>query len=66
MPRVADRGEHLDLSAFLVIAWYAYRNRGALKVSALIRTFVTDSTLYFLAMVAGQLYMQLSLSFQQV
>jgi hypothetical protein len=66
MPKVGDRREHLDLSAFLVIAWYAYRNRGTLKISALIRTFVTDATLYFLVMVAAQIHIQVSMSLQLV
>ena len=48
------------MSAFLVVVWYAYRNRGALKFSALIRTIVTEATIYFLAMVTAQTCMQLS------
>jgi len=51
-----------ESSAFLVIAWYTYRNKSTLKFSALIRTMVTEATIYFLAMVALQTYVQLSLS----
>lgn len=51
-----------ELSAFLVIVWYTYRNKSTLKFSALVRTMITEATIYFLAMVALQTYVQLSLS----
>jgi len=49
-----------EVSAFLVIIWYSYRNKGTLKLSALVRTIVTDATIYFLAMVTLQIYIQVS------
>ena len=58
--------EHLELSAFLVIAWYTYRNIGMLKFSVLVRTIVAEGTIYFLAMVAIQVYCQLSLRLMKV
>ena len=64
--RVADYGKHPDLSAFIVVAWCTLRNTSALKVSALIRTIATEATIYFLAMVALQVYSQLSLVFMEV
>ena len=65
MPRVIDGGR-LDLSAFLVIVQYTYRNKGALKFSALARTVVAEATIYFLAMIAVQVYIQLSLNVMEV
>jgi len=59
-------GELLELSAFLAIVWYTYRIRSSLKFSALIRTIVTEATIYFLAMVAMQTYVLLSLIFMEV
>jgi len=58
--------EHLELSAFLVIVWCAYRNKGTLKLSALVRTIVAEATIYFLVMVAAQTYIQLSISVVKV
>jgi len=54
-------GEHLELSAFLVIIRYTYHNKSMLKFSALIRTMVTEATIYFLAIVTMQTYVLLSL-----
>ena len=59
-------GGHLDLSAFLVIARYTIRNKSTLKFSALIRTIVADASMYFLAMIAMQTYVQLSLNLMEV
>ena len=53
--------KHLDLSAFLVVAWCTYRNVNTLKLSVVIRTIVAEATIYFLAMVALQISVQLSL-----
>jgi len=52
--------KHLEISAFLVVAWCAYRNVSTLKLSAVVRTIVAEATIYFLAMVALQIYVQLS------
>ena len=49
-----------ELSAFLVVIWCAYRNVSTFKFSAVIRTIVAEATMYFLAMVALQVYVQLS------
>ena len=66
MLNIADRGEHLDLSAFLVIARYTYCNKRVLKFSALIRAIVAEASIYFIAMIAMQIYVQLSVSLTQV
>jgi len=58
-------GTAFELSAFLVILWYAYRNKGTLRVSALVRTIATEATVYFLAIVAVQTYVQLSLTLME-
>jgi len=58
--------EHLELSAFIVVVWYTYRIRSSLEFSVLIRTIVTEATIYFLAMVALQAYVLLSLIFIEV
>jgi len=63
---IADRGIHAELSAFLAIAWYTYRNKGALKFSALIRTIISEATIYFMVMIAVQTYIQISLSLMKV
>ena len=62
IPRIADHGEHLDLSAFLVVVWCTYR----LGSSALIRTIAADTTVYFLTMVALQIDFQLNYSLMEV
>ena len=64
--RIADYEVHLELSAFLVIVWYTYRNKSALKFSALVRTIAAEATVYFLVMVTAQVYIQLSLSLMEV
>ena len=57
IPRITDHGEYyLDLSAFLVVVWCSYRN----KFSGLIRTIAADATVYFLAVVAAQVYIQMA------
>ena len=66
MTRVADYWERLDVPAFLAIIWYSCRNRGTLRFSALIRTIVTEATIYFFAIVAMQIYVQLSLNLMEV
>ena len=63
--RIADRG-NTELSAFLIIIWYAYRNRGLFKLSALVRAIVTEASIYFLAMVTAQTCIQVSISFMGV
>ena len=62
IPRITDHGEHLDLSAFLVVIWCAYR----IKSSSLLRTIAADTTIYFLTMVAAQVYIQLAYSLLEV
>ena len=57
---VADWGKNLDVSAFIVIIWFAYRGVSVFKLSAVARTIVTEGTIYFLAMLAVQIYIQLS------
>jgi len=59
-------GELPEISAFLSIVWYTYHIRSSLKFSVLIRTIVTEATIYFLAMVAMQTYVLLSLIFMEV
>ena len=66
IPRIADHGKHLDVSAFLVVAWCTFRNTNMLKFSVVIRTIATEATIYFLAMVALQIYSQLSFVFMEV
>ena len=55
-----------ELSAFLVIVWCTYREKSTLKFSALIRRIITEATIYFLAMVALQIYIQVSLVLTEV
>ena len=64
--RIVDCMEHLELSAFLVICWYTYRNKTALKFSGLVRTIIAEATIYFLAMIAVQMYVQISLNLMEV
>jgi len=58
--RLLIKRKHIELSAFVVVAWCAYRNVNTLKFSAVVRTIVAEATIYFLAMVALQIYIQLS------
>jgi len=60
LPRIVNHVKTLDLSAFLVVAWCTYRSLNTLKLSVVIRTIVAEATIYFLAMVAVQVYVQLS------
>jgi len=55
-------GEHLGLSAFLVVVWCTYRN----KSSTLIRAIAANATIYFFTMVAAQVYIQLAYSLLEV
>ena len=66
MPKIADCGGHLELSAFLVIVWYTILDKRMLKLSGLVRTIVAEATIYFIAMVAIQIYVQLSLNLMEV
>jgi len=66
IPRIADHRIRSELSAFLVIVCYTYRNKSALKFSVLIRTIAGEATVYFLVMIAAQIYIQLSLSLMEV
>ena len=66
VPRIFDHREHLELSAFLVIVRYTYRNKRMLKFSALVRAIVAEASMYFLAMIAMQIYVQSSVSLMKV
>ena len=66
MSKIADHVVHLELSAFLVIGWYTYRNRSMLKFSVLARTIFTEATAYFIATMVLQVYVQLSLRLMKV
>ena len=48
----------VDLSAFIIIVWCTCRSRrrGMLRFSGLIRSIVTDATIYFLATITAQIY----------
>ena len=65
-PPIANHRKHLDLSAFIVVAWCIFHNMRALKFSMVVRTIITDATIYFLAMVTLQIYSQLSFIFMEV
>jgi len=64
--RLLITGISLELSAFLVIGWCVSRNMRTLRISAVIRTIVAEATIYFLAMVALQIYIQLSYVLMEV
>ena len=64
--RITDHGKPLELSAFIVVAWCAYRSMSTLKFSAVVRTIVAQGTVYFFAMFALQIYVQLSLILEEV
>ena len=66
MANIADGGEHPDLFAFLVIAWYTYRKKRMLQFSVVIRAIIGDASIYFIAMIAMQLYVQLSVTLSKV
>ena len=56
----------VDISAILVIVWYTYRNKRTRKLSAVAHVLVAESTIYFLVMVAAQIYIQLSFNLIRV
>ena len=57
---------HIEISAFLVVIWCTYRNKGKLKFSALARAIVTEATVYFLVMLTAQVYIQISFNLVKV
>jgi len=63
---VADGGTNLDVSAFLVLAQYAYRDLRVFELSTVVRAIVTEGTIYFLAMLAIQIYTLLSFVLMEV
>ncbi|KAF9780093.1 hypothetical protein BJ322DRAFT_1165342 [Thelephora terrestris] len=54
-------GTALEISAFAIIVWYTYRNRGMLKFLPLVRTIVMQAGVWFIAIVVTQIYVQASL-----
>ena len=48
------------------MAWCAYRGMSVLRLSVVVRTIVTEGTIYFLAMFALQIYIQLSFILMEV
>jgi len=56
-------GSVFELSAFFVIVWCTYKS--TLRFSTLVRMIVAEATVHFLAMIAVQAYVQLSLSLME-
>lgn len=52
----------IEISAFAVVVWYTYRDKNMLKFSSLVRTIVKQATIYFIIIVAVQIYLQVFLS----
>ena len=52
----------IETSAFAVVIWYTYRDQNMLRFSALVRTIVKQATIYFIVIVAVQIYLQVYLS----
>ena len=48
---------HAEVSAFAIIVWRTYRN---VKFFALVRIVVTQATIYFIAVVVVQLFVQVA------
>ena len=57
---------HAEISAILTVIWYTYRNKGSLKFSALARVIMTEATIYFIIMLAAQIYIQVSFNLIKV
>ena len=56
------RNPWVETSAFAVVVWYVCRDKNILKFSALVRTIVKQATIYFIVIVAVQIYLQVILS----
>lgn len=65
-PEYSAYRESIEISAICTVVWYTYRNKRTLKLSALARVLVTEATVYFLVMVAAQIYIQLSFNLVKV
>jgi len=57
---------YVDTSAILTVIWYTYRNKGSLKFSALARVIIAEATIYFIIMLAAQIYIQISFNLIKV
>ena len=53
---------YTEISAFAVVVWYVYHDKHMLEFSALVRTIVKQATIYFIVIVAVQIYLQVFLS----
>ena len=47
-----------EISAFIVVVRYTYCNKRLLEFSGLVRAITTQATIYFLAIIAIQIYLQ--------
>ena len=56
----------IEISVFMVIVWYTYRNKDSLKFSALVRAIIAQATIYFLVIAGVQIYLQVALPFRTV
>ena len=65
-PEYSAYRKSIEISAICTVVWYTYRNKRTLKLSALARVLVTEATVYFLVMVAAQIYIQLSFNLVKV
>ena len=55
-----------DISAFCVIIWFAYSTATIFRFSSLVRTIVTDGTVYFIIVTVIQMLLVLSVSISDV
>ena len=52
----------LDVSVFAIVVWYTFRHTNMFKFSALLRTMLAQATVYIIAIIIMQIYIQVSLS----
>ena len=56
------KGASIEVSAFTIVVWYTYRNRSMLKLMVLVRTIVTQASIWFIGIIIAHIYIQANFS----
>ena len=56
----------IEVSAFTIIVWHTYRSSHGLRLMALIRTIVIQASVWFIAIIITQIYVQVSFHYMEV
>ena len=52
----------IEISAFTIIVWYAYHPGNTFKLMALVRTVLIQASIWFIAIIIVQMYIQVNFS----